>query len=91
VFAGAAETGVAMKIAADPHRLDLDGRLARRERDAGVTLAIGADAHGAAGMANIPFGVGVARKAWLEAADVANTRTLDQFREWARSRRLDGH
>lgn len=79
LFEKAARTGVAIEINADPHRLDLDWRLARQARDAGVTLSIGADAHNIAGMRHIDLGVAVARKAWLTAADVLNARPLDGF------------
>ena len=49
VIEKAAATGVALEINADPHRLDLDWRLARRARDGGAAISIGADAHNAAG------------------------------------------
>ena len=79
VFEKAAATGVAIEINADPHRLDLDWRLARQAREAGVTLSIGADAHNIAGLRHVELGVGVARKAWLTAADVLNARPLEGF------------
>jgi DNA polymerase (family 10) len=87
VFARAAERGVAIEINADPQRLDLDWRQARRARSAGVAISIGADAHSAAGLANTEFGVRVARKAWLEAGDVLNTRDVEEFLAFAASRR----
>ncbi len=79
VFEKAAANGVAIEINADPHRLDLDWRLARQAREAGVTLSIGADAHNIAGLRHVELGVGVARKAWLTAADVLNARPLEGF------------
>ena len=79
VLARAAETGVAIEINADPHRLDLDWRLVRQARDLGVAISIGADAHNLAGLRNVDFGVGIARKGWLTKADVLNTRTVDGF------------
>ena len=79
VLAKAAETGVAIEINADPHRLDLDWRLVRQARDQGVAISIGADAHNLAGLRNVDFGVGIARKGWLTKADVLNTRTVDGF------------
>jgi DNA polymerase (family 10) len=87
IIARAAETGVALEINADPHRLDLDWRVARRARDAGACVSIGADAHNLAGIANVPFGIGVARKAGLQASDVLNTRSCDEFLAFARRRR----
>jgi DNA polymerase (family X) len=87
VLARAAERGVAIEVNADPHRLDLDWRQVRRARDLGVAISIGADAHSVAGMANVAVGVGVARKGWLEAKDVLNTRDAEGFLAFARKRR----
>lgn len=87
VIARAAETGVAIEINGDPQRLDLDWRLCREARDAGVAIAVGTDAHSLAGLANADLGVGVARKGWLEAKDVLNTRDAEGFLEHAKARR----
>ena len=87
VFQKAAETGVAMEINADPHRLDLDWRVLCRAREAGVTISIGADAHNVAGIGNVDYGVGIARKGWLGPEEVLNTRTLDDFLTFAARRR----
>jgi len=87
VIARAAERGVAIEINGDPHRLDLDWRLCAEARDAGVTLGIGSDAHSLAGLEHMELGTGVARKGWLEARDVLNTRDADGFLAYARARR----
>jgi DNA polymerase (family 10) len=79
VIEKAAATGVALEVNADPHRLDLDWRVARRARDHGVAISIGADAHNVAGIANVEYGVGTARKAWLGAEDVVNAQPVEQF------------
>jgi len=86
VFRTAAERGITIEVNADPHRLDLDWRLVRRARAMGVVIAIGADAHSVAGMANMEFGLGIARKGWLEATDVWNTLSADDFLDAARRR-----
>jgi len=75
----AAATGVALEINADPHRLDLDWRIARRARERGAAISIGADAHSAAGITNADYGVSVARKAWLGPGDVLNALSADDF------------
>lgn len=87
LFAKAADTGVALEINADPHRLDLDWRHVRRAVAQGAVVSIGADAHNLAGMANVEFGVAVARKAGVPAARILNTRSADEFVAWARRRR----
>jgi DNA polymerase (family X) len=79
VIEKAASNGVALEINADPHRLDLDWRLARRARDRGAAISIGADAHSAAGIANVEYGVGIARKGWLGAADILNALPVEKF------------
>jgi DNA polymerase (family 10) len=76
-----------MEVNADPHRLDLDWRVVRRARDHGVPVSIGADAHSVAGMSNVDVGVGIARKGWLEASQVLNTRRADEFLAQAQRRR----
>lgn len=87
VFEKAAATGVAMEINADPHRLDLDWRVLRRARDRGVMISIGADAHNAAGIGNVEFGIGIARKGWLGPEDILNVKAVDEFVAFARKRR----
>ena len=86
VFRKAAERGIAIEVNADPHRLDLDWRLVRRARALGVRFSIGPDAHSMAGMANMEIGLGIARKGWLEATDVWNTLSADEFLAAARRR-----
>ena len=86
VFRKAGELGIAIEVNADPHRLDLDWRLVRRARELGVRFSIGPDAHSVAGMANMEIGLGIARKGWLEAADVWNTLSADDFLAAARRR-----
>lgn len=87
VFAAAGRNGVAVEINADPHRLDLDWRLLRRARELGVMISIGADAHGRGGIGYMEYGVGMARKGGLGAADVLNTRPVEDFLTFAHTRR----
>jgi DNA polymerase (family 10) len=86
VIAKAAERGVAIEINGDPQRLDLDWRRCREARDAGATLSIGSDAHSVAGLENMERGLAIARKGWLERADVLNTRDTEEFLHHARRR-----
>ena len=87
IFEKAGPLGVAIEINADPHRLDLDWRVLRAARRHGVMISIGADAHNLAGLANVEFGVGIARKGWLGPAEVLNTRSAADFLAFARARR----
>jgi DNA polymerase (family 10) len=83
IFAKAAAVGVAIEINADPQRLDLDWRLVREARRAGVMISIGADAHSVAGLDNVAFGLAMARKGWLGPDDVLNTKSVDGFLQFA--------
>jgi DNA polymerase (family X) len=87
VLEKAVSVGVAVELNADPHRLDLDWRYCRRAKELGVTIEIGPDAHSTNGLDNVHFGVGMARKAWLEASDVLNTRSTREVVAFARKRR----
>lgn len=78
VIDAAAEHGVAIEINADPHRLDLDWRHIRYAADRGVLIPINPDAHSVAGLDNVAFGVGIARKGWLQPREVLNAWTLDE-------------
>jgi DNA polymerase (family X) len=87
VFEKAARTGVAIEINADPHRLDLDWRHLRPARRHGVAISIGADAHNLAGLGNVAYGIGIARKGWLTRSEVLNTLSAEEFLASVRRRR----
>jgi DNA polymerase (family 10) len=81
---GAARSGTALEINAAFHRLDLSGTHARRARDEGVVLTISSDAHDVRWFDLLDYGIGEARRGWIEAHDVLNTRPSDRLIEWAR-------
>jgi DNA polymerase (family 10) len=84
VVEAALRTGTFLEINANPDRRDLGEQNARLAAEAGVTLVINSDAHGAETLANIRYGVATARRAWVTAAQVANTRPwpeLDALRK----------
>lgn len=87
VFEAAAESHAAIEINADPHRLDLDWRTLDRAHAHGVTISIGVDAHNTAGLNNLEYGIGIARKGGLAAEDILNCRDVDGFLAFARARR----
>ncbi len=87
VLEKAVQVGVAVELNADPHRLDLDWRYCRQAKELGVTIAIGPDAHSTAGLDNVHFGIGMARKAWLEAGEILNTRSAEDVLAFVRKRR----
>ena len=69
----------AVEINASPYRLDLDWRLCKYAKEQGVPVCINPDAHDTDGLRDFWFGVQVARKGWLSAADVLNTRSGAQM------------
>jgi len=73
VIDAAAAHNVCIEINASPSRLDLDWRFVRRARDKGIKIPINPDAHTLAGLDEMRYGIGVARKGWLSASDVPNT------------------
>jgi DNA polymerase (family 10) len=87
VFAAAAAAGVALEINCQIDRLDLDETHARLARDRGVRIAINSDAHSPTALGGLRWGVTVARRAWLEPADVLNTQPVDAFRASLRRHR----
>jgi DNA polymerase (family 10) len=86
-FRAAAEHGTLLEINANPQRLDLDDIQARAAKEHGLKIVINTDAHSTEGLEMLPFGVHQARRAGLEAKDVANTRTLSAFRKLLIKRR----
>ncbi len=87
VLRAAAESGCMIEINADPHRLDLDWVHCKRARNLGVLLVINPDAHSTQGLRNYWFGVSVARRGWLEPANVFNTRGPDEVAAWFAQRK----
>ena len=84
VIAKAVETGTFLEINANPDRRDLNDVYARAAAEAGVTLLIDSDAHWPHTLKNMRYGVATARRAWLTAANVGNTRPwveLDAMRK----------
>jgi DNA polymerase (family 10) len=83
----AAKTGVAIELNAHPYRLDIDWRLCKVAKGKGVKIAINPDAHDEEGLSHTPFGIGIARKGWLEPNNILNTLDLDQIKTFLQERR----
>ena len=87
VMAKAARVGVAIELNADPHRLDIDWRACRIAAEQCAMVSIGPDAHSPMGFENLTLGVAQARKGWLSAGNVLNTRSADEVLAFASARR----
>ena len=81
VLQAAAKHGKMIEINASPYRLDLDWIHCKRAKALGVKLVINPDAHAPDQIAYTRFGVDVARRGWLETADVFNTQNLAQVKK----------
>ena len=82
VLQAAAETGTIVEINADPQRLDLRDTHARRANELGCLFSIDTDAHHPESLAQIHYGVAVARRAWITAERVVNTWPLKRLRDY---------
>jgi DNA polymerase (family 10) len=79
VIDAAARTGTMLEINASPDRRDLNEVHARAAAAAGVRILINCDAHRVGGFEVARYGIATARRAWLSAADVANTGAWDEL------------
>lgn len=83
----AKKVGVVMELNANPHRLDLDWRVCPYAKKKGVRVSVNPDAHSVEGLRDVTYGVGIARKGWLEKGDVVNTMPLGEMEKFLRRRR----
>jgi DNA polymerase (family 10) len=79
VIDAAARTGTMIEINSNPDRRDMNDVDARAAADAGVLIVIQSDGHRVDRLAVVRYGVATARRAWLTAADVANTRPWSEL------------
>jgi DNA polymerase (family 10) len=92
IYAAAAETGTVLEVDGAPAHLDLDNEHAREAAAAGVMLSIDSDCHRARWLERqMRFGVGTARRGWVESTHVLNTRSIAEVRSFlARKRSRHG-
>lgn len=69
----AAQRGTVLEINANPRRLDLNDQWARLAVERGCTLAVNTDAHRVDDFDLMGYGIGQARRAWVEAQHLLNT------------------
>ena len=77
----AKERGCFMELDSQPDRLDLIDRHCKLAKDLGVKVSISTDAHSTADLNYMRWGIGQARRGWLEPADVLNTRSWAELKE----------
>jgi DNA polymerase (family X) len=76
----AVEHRVIVELNASPYRLDIDWRYLKLAKQSGVMIAINPDAHSAAGLSDMFYGISAARKGWQEKGDILNTRTAEEVK-----------
>jgi DNA polymerase (family 10) len=81
VISAAHDLGCCLEINAQPDRLDLNDAHIHAAKAKGVKLAISTDAHSIDTLDYMRFGIDQARRGWLEADDVINTRSLAALRK----------
>ncbi|HWI95717.1 MAG TPA: DNA polymerase/3'-5' exonuclease PolX [Solirubrobacterales bacterium] len=81
VAEAAARNGTMIEINGNPNRRDLSEHHARLASEAGVTIVLNTDAHGVDTLNNMSYAVATARRAWLTAEDIANTRSWAEFKK----------
>jgi DNA polymerase (family 10) len=86
VYAACVETGTALETNGLPDRIDLSSSLVRDAIRAGVRITCSTDAHSVRGLGNMRLSVATARRGWATAADVLNTRPLEELFSPARAR-----
>jgi DNA polymerase (family X) len=92
VYQAAARTGTALEINGSPHRLDLSAERARRAVAAGCILTVDSDAHHTRELDYVRWGISQARRGWVTAANVLNTRSREELLAWvaAKADRIRG-
>lgn len=80
VIRHARERGCFLEVNAHPIRLDLTDTDCRKAKEEGVMLSINSDAHSVFDLENLRYGVGQARRGWIEKRDVLNARSLHALR-----------
>ena len=88
VLSAAADLKCCVEINAEPDRLDLNDLHAHAAKSKGVKVAVSTDAHSVHAFKYIRFGIDQARRAWLTADDVINTRPLAELRKLLKRRAL---
>jgi DNA polymerase (family 10) len=84
IMQAARDRGCFLEVNAHPDRLDLNDLHCKRAKDLGAKVVLSTDTHRLGDLGYMRFGVGQARRGWLEADDVINTRSLRELRKLLR-------
>jgi len=81
VLLAAKEKGKALELNAYYDRLDLNEFYLKKAKESNVKIGIGTDTHSAKGLQMMRFGVGIARRAWLEKKDILNCLSYEKLKK----------
>ena len=90
IIDAAAENNVDLELNASPFRLDLDWRYAKYAKQKKVKVFFNPDAHTLEALYDYRFGINIARKGWLEKADIANTMDTGQMDKYLKAKKISG-
>ncbi len=82
IIDAAAEYNVVIELNASPHRFDIDWRYCKYAKEKGVMISINPDSHSVDGLHEVNYGVGIARKGWLEKENILNALSLEEIEQF---------
>ncbi|MEA2066726.1 MAG: DNA polymerase/3'-5' exonuclease PolX [Thermotogota bacterium] len=86
LFKAASDNNVVLEINSDPNRLDLNDVHILQAKKYGVKFAIDTDSHSPSTLKNIMYGIGIARRGWLEPKDVINTMSWKELKTFLKGK-----
>jgi DNA polymerase (family 10) len=81
IMKAAQRNGRVLEVNAHPERLDLNDVHCKMAKDMGVQVALSTDTHRLGDLDYMRFGVGQARRGWLEPEDVINTKSVKELKK----------
>jgi DNA polymerase (family 10) len=73
--------GIFLEINSSPRRNYLNDIHCKNAKEVGIKMAISTDSHASDSLKHIKYGGNQARRGWLEARDVINTRNAEEVLE----------
>ena len=87
IIDAAKEYNVIIELNASPYRFDIDWRFCKYAKEKGVMISINPDAHSVEGLNDMEYGIGIARKGWLEKENIFNALGLKQIENHFKGKR----
>jgi DNA polymerase (family X) len=82
IFKKCKENNIAVEINCSPERLDLNDAKIIEAKKYNIKFSLGTDAHTKGSLENMRFGVGQAKRGWLEKKDIINTMSYKQLKKF---------